>query len=120
MRTLVRAARCRRAQAALTQTHASLAAPMLSSPLMAARDPPSAVPPLPVLSDAVSSAPGPFKPEDYVLSPALVRVRLPARSTSAAHRLRLPRTCFRRCNSALPYRTSYLSRGPTTTTLTLS
>ena len=77
-RTSVRAARRRRAHAACTHTHASFAAPVLSSPRAAARDAPSAVPPLPVLSGAVPSAPGPFKAEDYVLSPALVRVRFPS------------------------------------------
>ena len=74
-RTSVRAARRRRAHAARTRTHASFTAPVLSSPRAAARDAPSAVLPLPVFSGAVASAPGPFKAEDYVLSPALVRVR---------------------------------------------
>ena len=118
--TSVRAARGRRAQAALTRTYASLAAPVLSSPRAVARDSPSAVPPLPVLSGAVPSAPGPFKPEDYVLSPTLVRVRVPRPLAKRSAPAEAARTCSRLRNSASPYRTSYLSRGLTTTTSTLS
>lgn len=63
-------------RAALTRARTSPAAPVLSSPRTSALDAPEASLALQVVSDAVPSAPGPFKVEDYVLTPALVRVRL--------------------------------------------
>ena len=90
-------ARRRHARAALTHSRSLRAASGLSSPRVTARDAPSALSALHVSSDAVPSEPGPFKPEDYVLSPALVRVRLCARSPGTA---RGPETAMCAINAA--------------------